>query len=238
MIYINHQKKVIFIHIPKTGGSYIGSTLVKYYGFKSYVDILKRRLDHDEICQTNKFKKVLTNNPLYDNTFFNKLVGIFVYCKTSDYFNSLLNMDEEKWKTYTKFCFIRNPYDRVLSGWRHIEKVFKRGITFNQYIMQDKYNVSDIEYGHVFMSQKTQIQNIDGNCGVDIIGRFEHLEHDFVLILKHLGFEKIVHTPKKINSSKNFADRNNINLSISEIRVLNILFEDDFNLFHYKKLKI
>ena len=43
MIYINHEKKAIFIHIPKTGGSYIGPTLVRYYGFLSYLDLITKK---------------------------------------------------------------------------------------------------------------------------------------------------------------------------------------------------
>ena len=51
MIYINHKLQAIFIHIPKTGGSYIGPTLVKHYGFTSYLNVMSgRRPDHEEIC--------------------------------------------------------------------------------------------------------------------------------------------------------------------------------------------
>ena len=237
MIYINHQKKAIFIHIPKTGGTYIGPTLVKYYGFTSYLHIIsKRRPDHDAICKTRYFKMILTGNPTYDNSFFNKLVGLLVYCKTSDYFNDIMNMTEEKWNTYTKFCFIRNPYDRALSGWKHIDTIFNLKSVFSNYLSQNKYNITDIEYGHIFMSQKTQIQDVDGSCGVDLIGRFENLENDFVCILHKIGFEKILHTPKKENVSNKTGSENYVFEKIS-IKIMNEIFADDLEMFHYKKIE-
>ena len=237
MIYINHQKKAIFIHIPKPGGTYIGPTLVKYYGFTSYLHIIsKRRPDHDAICKTRYFKMILTGNPTYDNSFFNKLVGLLVYCKTSDYFNDIMNMTEEKWNTYTKFCFIRNPYDRALSGWKHIDTIFNLKSVFSNYLSQNKYNITDIEYGHIFMSQKTQIQDVDGTCGVDLIGRFENLENDFICILHKIGFEKILHTPKKENVSNKTGSENYVFEKIS-IKIMNEIFADDLEMFHYKKIE-
>ena len=159
-----------------------------------------------------------------------------LYCKTSEYLNNWMNMNEEKWKSYTKFCFIRNPYDRVLSGWKHFNIILNKNTPFNEYINKP-YNVSDIEYGHIFMSQKTQIQDIDGSCGVDIIGKFEHLEEDLNIILKKIGFDKIVHISKKENvSNKEGAEK--IVLEKQTIKKLNDLFTDDLDLFHYKKIVI
>ena len=54
MCSINHDKKAIFIHIPKTGGSYVADILEKHYGFKKYY---LQRPDHNSFC-TGKDKSV------------------------------------------------------------------------------------------------------------------------------------------------------------------------------------
>lgn len=245
MIYINHEKKAIFIHIPKTAGSYISKILVKYYGFNSYLHVIsKRRPDHSTICNNINFPIILTGNNLYDNSYFNKCVGLLYYCKTSDHINEECNMNEEKWNTYFKFCFVRHPYYRALSAWKHINNILPNILPFDDYICQNKFNTSDIEYGHFFMSQSQYITDINGNCGVNMIGRFEHLEEDLKLILNKIGFKIIFHkldnNLKKINTLHEYNEINSNKLVLSKksILILNYLFDDDFNNFNYKKAKI
>ena len=104
MCSINHDLKALYIHIPKTGGTYITSILSKYYGFKNYY---LKRPDHNQFCK------------IFDNSVDkheNKLFGTYLYYKTSPYLNKIMNMDNFKWETYKIFTFVRDPINRLISG--------------------------------------------------------------------------------------------------------------------------
>ena len=90
MCSINHEKKAIFIHIPKTAGSYLAEVLQKNYGFKNYY---LQRPDHKQFCFH------IDNSVKYHE---NKIHGTIVYYKTSKYLNRIMGMNEEKWNTYHK----------------------------------------------------------------------------------------------------------------------------------------
>ena len=51
MCSVNHDLKAIFIHVHKTGGTYLSYMLHKYYGFKNYY---LHRPDHDQFCRNTK----------------------------------------------------------------------------------------------------------------------------------------------------------------------------------------
>ena len=100
MCSINHDLKTVFIHIHKTGGTYISYMLQKYYGFKNYY---LRRPDHDIFCMN---KKKTTKYLNYEN----RIHGVLNYFKTSSFINKKMNMTSQKWDTYYKFCFKLEPF--------------------------------------------------------------------------------------------------------------------------------
>ena len=89
MCSINHEKKAIFVRIPKTGGEYVEQVLCKFYGFRSYY---LRRDDHNKFVGEECVQRANFLN-------LNKK-GIYRYYYTSDNGNKWMNMDEEKWNSY------------------------------------------------------------------------------------------------------------------------------------------
>ena len=219
MCSINHNLKAIFIHIPKNGGSYIADVLKKYYGFKNYY---LQRPDHILFCK-NYDRSVKTHE--------NKLHGTLIYYKTSPYLNKIMNMNKHKWETYYIFTFIRNPYDRIVSGWNYVNKYnieFKNFIQFGE-----KTNCWD--YWHTFMSQSKHLIDIDNKIKIHFIGRLENIEEDLKTILYGIGIKKLYHNPDKKNSKNHdnyikYYEDNDI------LNKVNEYIKSDLNNFNYEKI--
>lgn len=221
MCSINHDLKAIFIHIHKTGGTTIAMNLKKYYGFETFYI---RRPDHQKFCFDKKKKKYIN----YEN----RVHGIINYYKTSPYINKKMKMTPEKWDNYYKFCFIRNPYDRIVSAWNHVNRF---NIPFKNFLnLGDTCN--DVEYMHMFMPQYRSMINEKAKKYVDYIGFFENLDEDFEKILNNLGVKNIIHnTNSKLNVRIHkpyyeYYDQETLDK-------VNILMNEDFNNLEYKKIE-
>ena len=219
MCSINHDLKTVFIHIHKTGGTYISYMLQKYYGFKNYY---LRRPDHDIFCMN---KKKTTKYLNYEN----RIHGVLNYFKTSPFINKKMNMTPQKWDTYYKFCFIRNPYDRIISGWYHVNKL---NIPFSNYL--NLYNrCNDVEFMHVFMPQVRNIINEKGKIDINFIGQFENLEEDFQKVLKNIGVKDIIHeVSKKMNKREH--DPFYTYFSQEALNKVNLILKEDFKYLNFK----
>lgn len=120
MVFINHSKKIIFIHITKTGGMTIKKTFNKHNIKNDIWDDLKAKenslfhTDHELIkylFTINKYNLNETN--LLSNLF------IWIFHLTM---NDLKIIYSKEFNDYFKFTFVRNPYDRVYSFYEYISK--------------------------------------------------------------------------------------------------------------------
>lgn len=105
---------------------------------------------------------------------------------------------KQKWRTYFKFVFVRNPWDRFVSLYSYArarkQGTIARKLSFNSYI---QYR---IQRNKVFLVQKTYF-----NKNINFVGKFEDLEANFNSICNTLKIDcKLPH--KNSSSHGNYRE--------------------------------
>ena len=182
---ISHSAKIIFVHIPKTGGGTIEKTL-GIYGKDN-----NGNLSPDHSLLYGK----------YENKFLQHLT-----------ISEIRKLNINEFEKYRKISFVRNPYDRIISEylWR-IQVYGKRKLEFKEYILEEvvprKNNIqkyvknfykdeSFVPFLDVHYANQVDYLTLDKKLAMDHIGKFENFETDFKRIFK----QKIVKT--KVHKTK------------------------------------
>ena len=174
---ISHKHKCIFVHIPKTAGMSVENSFIKALGLRLFAGQC-----HSLLLTYNKDQKYGPQT--------------LAHLSAEEYINYNY-VTEKQFKDYFKFTFIRNPYDRILSIYRHYH--YHRYISFDTFLKyefpilkKDRYYFIRPQYEYVFDKYNKK--------QVDFIGRFESLEKDFYEVFNNVkfGLEELEH----INKSK------------------------------------
>lgn len=163
---ILHDKKALFLHIAKTGG-----TTIERYFKCSHVD----------------------NNELIGNYTLNKEFNIqhLKQCMTPEELIKYNLITEDILYNYFVFCFVRNPWDRLVSNYYDKGGNLCYGC-FTDYVKYVEKLVKYVEntgrewiwcngIGHVFKHQHEYLY-YKNNKVVDFVGRFENYKEDFLKI--------------------------------------------------------
>ena len=112
--------------------------------------------------------------------------------------------DLEKYKDYFIFAVKRNPYDRVVSGWKYLQndlpsnvkRTLKRGLSFKDTLLNLPQKGHD--YHHITQLQTENLINQDGKLICNMLLRFENLQKDFDIVCKKIGLpsQKLPHLQK------------------------------------------
>ena len=227
MVSICHELKAIYIHTPKVGGLYIEQILSKYYNFKTH---FFTRPDHNKF---NEKRKSNLNGKCGVLNIVKK--GIIRYYQTPIF----KYITEEQWDTYYKFAFIRNPYDRFISAYEYLNKNNNiTGISNLLDFADKKDSITDYSYFHTFVSQYDQLLNNKNELDINYLGNFENLNKDLITILTNIGVKQILHNDYIINNTIiNSSKKKEYPTYYSDelIQKINMLFNDDFTHFKYKK---
>ncbi len=154
------------------------------------------------------------------------------YNKHADmsFYNSMLKLTQtDILDNYFKFAFVRNPYDRFMSGVLNhvINKELPRNI-IKQKIYKFVTEQSDFNK-QVVLREQNKFISVEGKLVVDFIGRFENLQNDFDVVCDKLG---IKHTELPHVNKGKFA---NYDLYYTpEVKnIVSEYFIKDFELFGY-----
>lgn len=155
-------------------------------------------------------------------------------------------------ESYFKFSFVRNPYDRLYSGflqdrfaaynlphWQAAKQPIFRtvGEDFNRYVCEFAAHADLLNDPFwICFCPMHAFTHVDGKLAIDWIGRTEHLESDLVELSHLLGIE-IKATPKENVRSESLKPGRHLRHYRREtVETVNRLYADDFAYFGYKRL--
>jgi hypothetical protein len=170
-VIFSSKHKFLFIHNPKTGGSSIGLELRKFHQPRERTRFFKESLKKKEVGD-EAHVRAATMKPLFIK-------------------------NNWKWDDWYKFGFVRNPWDREVS----IYYFFSRNLKLMNPNLQKMWPKTFEEYVHAdripivgraaYEDQMMYFNDVDNNCLLDFVGRFENLQEDFNTICDKIGIPKV-----------------------------------------------
>jgi len=251
---IADSRKLIFVHIYKTGGSSITSLLAPY------------------ISEEFRTKEPQTSGASWQSTWH------FDRRQHSKFADALTVLDESEVDVnlddYLKFAFVRNPYSWVLSIWnnfyncpqRNLPDTWENKIKFalrgifnrkldSQYFYE-MYPDGGFKNFVLFINeivnhnpqlipkvwgatdQYSFLQN-DRQIEFDFIGRFENLQSDLQKIAEVANAQQLSQIPKQASSTYKRDRQDYLSYYDGQsIEIVNKLFARDFEAFNYQPIEV
>lgn len=134
-----------------------------------------------------------------DNLFgYNKKLDLYLQHLTAEEMLKYQFVTEPEFRNYFKFCFVRNPWDRVVSEWLWRTKNVPRHNLHRYVRLSLKHFIEKVPTwrGKVgsrirrhLLPQHQFIYDAQGQPMVDYVGRFENLRQDFDTICQQIGLD-------------------------------------------------
>ncbi len=162
-----HKYNCIYIHIPKVAGKSIHHVFARQLGLHSK--------------KGSVLLLGINDNPALGPPALSHL-------KASEYVR-FGYLSQEKFDSYFKFSFVRNPWDRIVSEYKH--RGYPRKTDFKTYLLNhlpkpswtDRYIHTVPQYDFLF--------DDSGKLLVDYLGKFERLQKDFDEVCHKIGISRV-----------------------------------------------
>lgn len=214
MIY----KNLIYIHIPKTGGSSIRNSLNKNY-----------KLIYNSNFEN--FEKMGFKN--YSEKFENYNFPIFSF---KDHLPYQLIKRADYHKDKFKFTITRNPFSRIVSLYFECiaNKLHLEGLKIKKTILFDDFVDIICKKSYWFTIPMTDYIGSKNLNDIDFIGRFENFDDDLIKLRKYLKISIKHHNyNNSVKSIFKFSDYRTYFKNKENIDKVYKLYKDDFDNFNY-----
>ncbi len=190
---ISHEHKFIFLKTKKTAGTAIEAALSELCGPSDVITPYREesetdrkglgpqnyRIEHPLKPKRPLWRKLLGRPERY----YHHSVGFYEHMPASrvrDY------VGEDVWRSYFKFAFDRNPWDRQVSWYLYKTKSKSIRPSFERF-MQDRRRAFVTNYA---------IYTIDSALAVDFVGRYENLQDELAKALDLAGVGRHLKVPR------------------------------------------
>jgi len=188
---VSHRHKFIFLKTRKTAGTSIEVALSRICGER---DIITPIIPEDEAVRRQLGFRGPQNYDIplhrYGKRQWRKLL---IGHRRARFYNHIpaseakAFLGDKIWDSYYKFCFDRNPWDRLVSAyfWQKYD-TGNAALEFQDFLMQQTPR----------LLSNHAVYTIDSRVAVDFVGRFEKLVPDFNNVLAHLGIDEPLELPR------------------------------------------
>lgn len=100
----------------------------------------------------------------------------------------------DAWSEYTKFCFVRNPWTRVVSDYNWHKRSSGREFEFEAYLETLGSSRRRSPFVHAGNTSSWDMMAVGGKLAMDRVGRFENITEDFRNITEKIGLPPLTLT--------------------------------------------
>ena len=228
---ISHKYKFIFLKTSKTAGTSIEIALSKFCDEK---DVITPISPKDEIIRQSLGYRGPQN---YISTFreykFMDWLNFFLKYKNKrkkQYYNHITAtrtkkiLGNEKWNEYYKFCFVRNPWDRVIS--QYFWRTKNKNLKFSKFIKSKHYK--DL------IKKGENIYTINNNIVVDKIFKYEEINESMIKLKKILNLPDEIKLPITKSDTRKIKKDYKTFLSNNNRDYIYNTFKKEIKKFNYK----
>lgn len=249
---ISHKHKFIFLHCRKTAGSSVKAYLNKHLGYNDLqIGAWKETLKNGGMFNIRFFKDIISpgsllNIEVYKSIYFgikggktieNILSNIQkkIYSAHFSYpdhatAREVKSFLEKEWNSYFKFCFVRNPFEKVVSDYIYTTRNGRGDVSFHNFVKMIKKRNEKKSIVHPRI-KSWDIISTERGLEMDYVGRYERIKEDAEQIFKKIG---INFEDEKFPYTKNIKDYDYRDYyGEEEKNIVSNLFKEEIEYFGY-----